>query len=81
MATHAEQQIENLTSDDALTREQVVERLKALYFDARARQRAATESPMIADDGLNDDLRTYELALEKLGVDAASIEDEGAATL
>ncbi|MCW2306616.1 hypothetical protein [Rhodobium gokarnense] len=81
MATQAEQTIDSVLKDDALSREQKIRTIKTHYFDARARQRAATESPMVDDDGLNNDLMAYERALEGLGVDVASIEDEGAATL
>ncbi|MBB4302721.1 hypothetical protein GGD81_001757 [Rhodobium orientis] len=81
MATQAEQTIDSVLNDTSLSREQMIRKIKTLYFDARARQRAATESPMVGDDGLNNDLMAYEQALENLGIDVASIEDEGAATL
>ena len=81
MATKAEQSIDSVLNDTSLSREQMIRKIKTFYFDARARQRAATESPMVGDDGLNNDLMVYERALEGLGIDVTSIEDEGAATL
>lgn len=55
-----------------------IDRLRALQSEARGVQRAATESPMAADDGLQDDLRMVEKALQELGADS---EEKGAATL
>jgi hypothetical protein len=42
--------------------------LKAIESEARALQRAASESPMNAEDGWDADLREVRLALDKLGV-------------
>lgn len=73
--------IKDLTKQDAKQRQAHIERLMQMRTDARAAQRAATESAMVDDDGLNDRLREIDLALQELGIDPDSIEDEGAATL
>jgi hypothetical protein len=43
--------------------------------------RAATESPMVADDDVGDDLKIIDRALADLHAGTVSIEDSGAATL
>jgi hypothetical protein len=55
--------------------------LMDLYEQARAEQRAATESAMIENDGLADTLRRIELALETLGADPVEQEGKSASTL
>ena len=78
-ATH--KQIERLVHDPSLSREDTIKQLQQLLFDARATQRAATESPMNDEDGLNNNLRLIELALLELGVDPVTNEATVAATL
>lgn len=72
--------VQDIVNDENLTRGEKVEALTGLYDHARAEQRAASESPMIDDDGLNDTLRNIEKALAEFG-EKPSVEDNGAATL
>lgn len=78
MTGSAKEQIEAILGDRSLSNEQKTAAVIKLQEDARDIQRAATESGMDPDDGLNKDLREIELALEKLGIDT---EESGAATL
>ncbi len=77
----ARDEVERLVNDPEMSRDEVIAALKHLYFDARAGQRAATESGMVGDDGLNDDLRIYELALDDLGIDIAAVDEDRADSL
>lgn len=70
--------VRSILKDNALSKSQKIDRLLELEAEARAVQRAASESGMAADDGLNRHLREVELALEQLG---ANSPDTGAATL
>jgi len=80
--TTAEENIERVILDPTLSRQETIDALKLMYTDARAEQRAATESAMVDDDGLNRNLRAFELALHELDVDVEAISDDhGAATL
>ncbi len=60
-------QAKEIRDDRSLSVKAKVNSLRELYNYARAEQRAASESAMVDDDGLNDALRTIELALETLG--------------
>lgn len=75
------QRIATILADDSMGREEQIKRLKEMYSNARAIQRAATEGPMNDDDGQNDDLSEIERALLKFGVEPTSPEGTGAATL
>ncbi len=55
--------------------------LTKMREDARAEQRAASESMMVDADGLNADLRDIELALDGLGQSPAEVEGKGPASL
>jgi hypothetical protein len=68
--------------DRALNDQDKIAKLRELYEYARGEQRAASESSMVDDDGLNDALRTIEMALADLGDDELSdAEEKSAATL
>ncbi len=73
--------IQNILEDKSLNKDQKVEKLTKMFTDERAAQRAATESNMIDDDGLNARLRNIQLALEALDAEVLDDEDETAATL
>ena len=55
-----------------------IEKLREIEGEARALQRAASESAMNDNDGWDDDLREVRLALDKLG---ATEPPKGAASL
>lgn len=76
--TAMEQTIRDILRDSHLQRRRKIDRLLELRNEARGIQRAGSESSMSADDGLQDDLRVIEKALQQLGAD---IEEKGAATL
>lgn len=68
--------------DPALNEQDKIAKLRELYEYARGEQRAASESSMVDDDGLNDALRIIEMALAALGDDGLSdAEEKSAATL
>lgn len=72
--------VQDIVTDENLTKDEKVEALTGLYDHARGEQRAASESPMIDDDGLNDTLRSIEKALAELGAEP-SAQENGPATL
>ena len=78
MVTYNEMMIEEIVEDDSLTREQKIDRLRDIESEARALQRAASESAMNADDGWEDSLRMVRKALSRLG---AVEQKKGAASL
>lgn len=67
MVTYRELNVRRIVEDETLTNEQKIEELLELETEARGLQRAASESPMNADDGWEADLRTIRMELEKLG--------------
>ncbi|MGR6433027.1 hypothetical protein [Rhizobium sp. PAMB 3182] len=75
-------QAKSVRDDASLNDQEKIKKLRELYEYARGEQRAASESSMVDDDGLNDAFRTIEMALADLGDDMQSDADEkGAATL
>jgi hypothetical protein len=78
MITFNEMQVQEIMQDAELSRDEKVERLKAIECEARDLQRSASESPMNAEDGWDADLRQVRLALEKLGAEQSR---KGAASL
>ena len=78
MVTFREMRIQELVEDKSLDIEKKIKRLREIENDARALQRAASESAMNADDGWEHDLRAVRKALEKLGADEPR---KGAASL
>jgi hypothetical protein len=67
-----------IRSDAALSRKETIAKLEKLRAEARALQRAATESAMVEDDGWYEDVHLIDTALENLG---RTVEEKGAATL
>ncbi|MBE1206001.1 hypothetical protein [Aminobacter carboxidus] len=78
MDTPYEELIRKILKDPQSSREIKIQRLRHLEDDARALQRAASESAMNSDDGWQAELRLVRLALEQLG---ASRVRKGAASL
>lgn len=73
--------VQRVIDNQGLSNGDKIAELKKIYEDERAIQRAATESPMAEDDGLNDRLHDVELALEELEADVKGPEDNLGATL
>lgn len=78
MATFRELKIQSIVDNPSMTTEQKIAKLRDVESEARALQRAASESSMSDDDGWQDELRQVRFALEKLGADEPQ---KGAATL
>lgn len=78
MQTSMSNQISSILDDESLGRKAKIDQLTKLETEARDLQRAATEGGMDPDDGSNRDLRSIELALQKLNADSP---ETGAATL
>jgi hypothetical protein len=73
-----ELKLQAIRNDTGLTMREKVARLVRLRTEARALQRAATESAMVDDDGWFEDMRLIDLELDKFG---KPVEEKGAATL
>ncbi|MGD9477253.1 hypothetical protein [Shinella sp. G-2] len=67
-----------IRDDTGLARKEKIARLERLRTEARALQRAATESAMVEDDGWYEDVHLIDTELENLG---RTVEEKGAATL
>jgi hypothetical protein len=78
MVTFREMKIQAIVEDASLTTAQKIDKLRDLESEARALQRAASESSMSDDDGWQDELRQVRFALDKLGAEEPK---KGAATL
>lgn len=78
MVTFNEMRIQEIMRDDTLDRDTKVEQLREIETEARALERAASESSMNPEDGWDTDLRAVRLALDRLG---AKEPGKGAATL
>lgn len=78
MATFREMKVQAIVDDETLTTSQKIEKLRNIESEARALQRAASESAMNDDDGWQEDLRLVRHALDKFGVEEPK---KGAATL
>ncbi|AYG64854.1 MULTISPECIES: hypothetical protein [unclassified Rhizobium] len=76
--TAMEKTVRDILLDSHMRKSGKIDRLRELQSEARAIQRAGSESAMSADDGLQDDLRVIEKALHDLHAD---IKEKGAATL
>lgn len=68
--------INEILNAPGLGRQERIESLKVLRDDARAEQRAASESGMIDDDGMNDVLKHLDLAITRLGGEPLAEEEE-----
>jgi hypothetical protein len=73
-----ELKLQEIRSETGLSRQEKIARLEKLRSEARALQRAATESAMVDDDGWYEDVHLIDTELENLG---RSVEEKGAATL
>lgn len=78
MVTFREMKVQEIVEDGSLTTEEKIEKLRNIESEARALQRAASESSMSGDDGWQDELRQVRIALDRLG---ATEPKKGAATL
>lgn len=67
MVTFREMNVQRIVEDTALSTDEKIGQLLELESEARGLQRAASESPMNADDGWESDLRQIRMQLEKLG--------------
>ena len=73
-----ELKLQAIRNDTGLSRKEKIAKLEKLRTEARALQRAATESAMVEDDGWYEDVHVVDVALSSLGLD---IEEKGPATL
>lgn len=77
--------IEAIITDKTLTRQEQIEALEKMHGEVRAQIRAATESAMVDEDDLGEELRQIEEALESLGPTSTPVkdsqDDRGPATL
>ena len=78
MTSATQNSVQQIVDDGQLPPTEKIKKLLQLESDARALQRAASESPMNDDDGWEDDLRQIRLELDKLGWDEP---ENGAASL
>ena len=67
MITFNELKVQEIMEDNRLSLDEKVEALREIESEVRGLQRAASESPMNAQDGWDGDLREVRLALDKLG--------------
>lgn len=67
MVTFNEMRIQKLVEDKDLPIDEKIQELREIEAEARALQRAASESPMNSNDGWDSDLRDVRKALDKLG--------------
>ena len=67
MVTFREMNVQRIAEDAGLSRQDKIKALLELESEARSLQRAASESPMNADDGWEADLRLIRLQLDRLG--------------
>ncbi len=67
MVTFKEMRVQRIVEDNDLTVDEKIEQLREIEAEARALQRAASESAMNDNDGWDADLREVRRALDKLG--------------
>lgn len=67
MTRFNEMKVQQILDDKSLDRDKKIEALLEIESEARALQRAASESPMVDDDGWEGALRDVRKALDKLG--------------
>jgi hypothetical protein len=67
MTRFNEMKVQHILDDKSLDRDQKIEALLQIETEARALQRAASESPMVNDDGWESALRDVRKALDQLG--------------
>ncbi|POF30442.1 hypothetical protein [Roseibium marinum] len=82
MTSGINEQIAGILKDESRSKEDRISELLTMREDARALQRAGTESPMVNEDQTSSGLREIDVALEKLGHNSLQDADEkSAATL
>lgn len=79
MSGTTREKIAQLLKDESRSREDRIAELLKMREDARALQRAATESPMANEEDGSTGLREIDRALEKLGHGTKSDADENSA--
>lgn len=67
MTRFNEMKVQLILDDKSLDRDEKIAALLDIESEARALQRAASESPMVDDDGWEGALRDVRKALDKLG--------------
>ena len=67
MITFNEMKVQEIMQDGRLSPDEKIAELRGIESEVRALQRAASESPMNAEDGWDSDLREVRLALDQLG--------------
>ncbi len=67
MVTFKQMRVQKIVEDQALSVDEKIEQLREVESEARALQRAASESSMNSNDGWDADLREVRKALDKLG--------------
>jgi Fe-S-cluster containining protein len=78
LVTFNAMKMQAIAEDPSLSIEEKIAKLREIESEARALQRAASESPMNSNDGWDDDLREVRFALDRLG---AKEPKKGAASL
>jgi hypothetical protein len=73
--------IQKILDNTELATAEKVSQLEYMREGARQEMRAATESAMVDDNDVGDDLKLLDQVLEDLAAQPASIEDGGGATL
>lgn len=73
--------VRTIVEDPGLSDAEKIDLLKRMHESVRAEMRAATESAMVNDNDVGDELKHIEQALDKLSADVVSPEDGGGATL
>ncbi|MDF1606553.1 hypothetical protein PZ897_00025 [Hoeflea sp. YIM 152468] len=73
--------ISKILDDSTLSTVEKIGKLERMREGARAEMRAATESAMVNDNDVGDDLKLIDQALDDLAAPPDSIEDGGGATL
>lgn len=74
-------EIQKILDDAELATAEKVSQLESMREGARQEMRAATESAMVDDSDVGDDLKLLDQALDDLDAQPVSIEDGGGATL
>lgn len=67
MVTFKEMRVQRIVEAEDLSIDEKIEQLREIEAEARALQRAASESPMNSNDGWDADLREVRRALDRLG--------------
>ena len=73
--------VRTIVDDPDLPRAEKIDLLQRMHESVRAEMRAATESAMVNDNDVGDELKHIEQALDELSADVVAPEDGGGATL